>query len=78
MRRYTIGVDYGSLSARGVLADIENGEITAQAEYVYPHATMDPVRPEVKPAIDECRSAYLFAGRHPIGGGLGAAASCGL
>ena len=60
MRRYTIGVDYGSLSARGVLADIENGEITAQAEYVYPHATMDTCLPDGTPLGED------WALQHPV------------
>ena len=29
--QYTIGVDYGSLSARGVLVRVRDGEIAAEA-----------------------------------------------
>lgn len=37
---YVIGLDFGSLSARAVLTDVENGKIAAQAEYKYPHGIM--------------------------------------
>lgn len=42
---YTIGLDYGSLSCRGVLADTD-GSIAAEAEYPYPHGVMDTSLPD--------------------------------
>lgn len=40
MAKYSIGLDFGTLSVRGVLADIADGNIVARAEYVYPHKIM--------------------------------------
>ena len=37
MKKYTIGIDYGTLSARAVLLDTENGNEVCVSEYVYPH-----------------------------------------
>ena len=39
--RYTIGLDYGTLSGRAVLAVAEHGCVLATAVYEYPHAVMD-------------------------------------
>ncbi len=39
--KYTVGVDYGSLSGRAVLVNAETGEEVANAVYEYPHAVMD-------------------------------------
>lgn len=33
---YTIGLDYGTLSCRGIIVNTENGRIEAEAEYIYP------------------------------------------
>lgn len=41
MKKYSIGIDYGTLSARAILVDVENGKEKASAEFVYPHAVMD-------------------------------------
>ena len=40
MKQYTIGIDYGTLSARAVLVDCENGAEVAVAEFVYPHGIL--------------------------------------
>jgi len=40
MKKYTLGLDYGTLSVRALLLDMENGNEVAVAEYVYPHAVM--------------------------------------
>ena len=42
MGRYTIGVDYGTLSARALLLDIETGAEIATSEFTYPHAILQP------------------------------------
>ena len=46
---YTIGLDYGSLSCRGILADVRNGTIIAQAEMSYPHGILDRELPDGTP-----------------------------
>ena len=46
MNKYTIGIDFGSLSARAVLADAENGHVCGTAVYEYPHAVMDKTLPD--------------------------------
>ena len=40
-KRYTIGVDFGSLSGRAVLVNARTGEEVASAVFDYPHAVMD-------------------------------------
>ena len=40
MSKYSIGIDYGSLSARAILIDLSNGAEVATSEFVYPHAVM--------------------------------------
>lgn len=40
MAKFVIGIDYGTLSARAVLADVKDGRELASAEYVYPHGIM--------------------------------------
>lgn len=41
MKKYVIGIDFGTLSARAVVADPENGNEVASATYDYPHGVMD-------------------------------------
>ena len=45
MEKYTIGVDYGTLSGRAVLVNARTGEEKADAVYEYPHAVMDEQLP---------------------------------
>ena len=42
-KKYTLGIDFGSLSGRAVLADVRNGAELASAVMDYPHAVMDRV-----------------------------------
>ena len=49
MGRYVIGVDFGTLSGRAVLADAENGRILASAVHDYPHGVMDAALPDGTP-----------------------------
>ena len=49
MSKYTIGVDYGSLSGRAVLVDTQTGRELASAVYEYPHAVMDKTLPDGTP-----------------------------
>jgi L-ribulokinase len=46
MAKYAIGLDYGTLSARAILVDIETGETIAQSIYPYPHAVMESHIPD--------------------------------
>ena len=41
MKKYVMGIDFGTLSARCILVDTENGKETAESVMNYPHAVMD-------------------------------------
>lgn len=58
--KYTIGIDYGTLSARALLVDINTGEEVATALYEYPHGVMDAFLPDRK-----TRLMPDFALQHP-------------
>ena len=45
MSKYVIGVDFGTLSGRSVLIDIENGNEVAGSVYDYPHGVMESELP---------------------------------
>ena len=49
MSKYTIGIDFGSLSGRAVLMDAENGNILDSSVYEYPHAVMNESLPDGTP-----------------------------
>jgi L-ribulokinase len=42
---YSIGIDFGTESARAVLAEVTTGQIVASATFVYPHGVIDEVLP---------------------------------
>jgi L-ribulokinase len=46
MAKYSIGVDFGSLSGRAVLVNVENGQEMASAVLDYPHGVMDECLPD--------------------------------
>ncbi|MPM33440.1 Ribulokinase [bioreactor metagenome] len=46
--KYSIGIDYGSLSGRCVLVNVDNGEIVASVVSEYSHAVMDRALPSGK------------------------------
>ena len=48
MKKYSMGIDYGTLSGRVLIVDIENGQEIASSEYAYPHAVMDDQLPSGK------------------------------
>ena len=41
MKKYVIGIDYGTLSGRCVLVDVKSGDEVAESLLNYPHAVMD-------------------------------------
>ena len=41
MAKYSIGLDYGTLSVRALLVDIESGEEVGISVFEYPHGVMD-------------------------------------
>ena len=41
MKKYSIGVDFGTQSGRAVLVDVSNGEVISQAVKEYTHGVMD-------------------------------------
>lgn len=45
MKKYSIGVDYGTLSARALLIDINTGEELATSIYEYEHGVMESALP---------------------------------
>lgn len=49
MTRYTIGVDFGTLSARAVLVDATDGRVIAEAEAAYANGVMDAALPDGTP-----------------------------
>lgn len=59
MKKYTIGIDYGTLSGRCVLVDCENGQEIAEAVSVYAHGVMDECLPSGKKLPPQ------FALQHP-------------
>lgn len=46
IKKYSVGVDYGSLSGRAVLVDVQTGEELASAVLEYPHAVMSEFLPD--------------------------------
>ena len=45
MRRCTIGIDFGTESARAVLADVADGRLLTTATFAYPHGVIDRALP---------------------------------
>ena len=66
--QYTIGVDYGSLSARGVLVRVRDGEIAAEAEFAYPHGIITGALPDGTAAAGRLVSGASagLSGRHEL------------
>lgn len=59
MPKYSIGVDFGTLSGRALLVNVETGEELADATYEYPHGVMDETLPSGK------KLAHDWALEHP-------------
>ncbi|MGI6654554.1 MAG: ribulokinase [Christensenellales bacterium] len=47
--KYTIGIDYGTLSGRAVLVSTKDGHEVAAQEYAYPHGVMERALPDGTP-----------------------------
>lgn len=45
-KKYTIGIDFGTESARAVLVDVNNGNLVASAVYHYPHGVITDKLPK--------------------------------
>lgn len=50
---YTIGLDFGTLSGRGILVRCSDGEITAEAVKEYTHGVMTQVLPDGETPLDK-------------------------
>lgn len=48
MSKYSIGLDFGTLSGRALLVDVDTGAELASAVYEYPHGVMDTALPSGK------------------------------
>jgi L-ribulokinase len=59
MKKYSIGVDFGSLSGRAVLVDLTTGEEIAISTFDYPHAVMS------EKLLDGTKLDMDFALQHP-------------
>ncbi len=59
MKKYTIGIDFGTLSGRALLLDAEDGREIAFADCTYPHGVMDTQLEDGTPLPP------LFALQHP-------------
>ncbi len=46
MAKYSIGIDFGTLSARAILVNVKNGEMLATSAMDYPHGVMEKVLPD--------------------------------
>lgn len=58
-RTYTVGVDFGTLSARALLLDAVSGEQIASSVFAYPHGVMETALPDGTPLGEG------FALQHP-------------
>lgn len=63
LSKYTIGVDFGTLSCRALLVDTADGREVATSVYEYPHGVMDTALPSGKPlgqdwALEHPRDYY--------------------
>lgn len=46
MEEYAVGFDFGSLSVRGLLVNVQTGEELCAAVYNYPHGIMSEALPD--------------------------------
>lgn len=60
MKKYALGIDFGTLSGRAVLLDVESGEIAASSVCEYKHSVMDEALPSGK------KLPKNYALQHPL------------
>ena len=53
MKHYVIGLDFGTLSVRGVLMDVSDGCLKAEAAADYAHGVMDRTLPDGTPLLKD-------------------------
>ena len=58
-KKYTIGIDFGTLSGRAVVVDTASGDVLGEAVYEYPHAVIENELPCGK------KLPEMFALQHP-------------
>lgn len=68
--KYTLGIDYGTLSARTVLMNCSDGSVAASCAMAYPHAVMDRSLPDGTPlpanwALEDAED-YLLVLKHTV------------
>lgn len=51
-KKYTIGIDYGTESARAVLVDVSNGQLAATSVYQYTHGVITEKLPDSEVELD--------------------------
>lgn len=72
MKKYTIGIDFGTLSARAVAMELATGSEVAEAVFVYPHGVMDtqlPTGRKLPPQFAlQHPQDYLDALKNTVGG----------
>ena len=49
MGKYALGIDFGTLSARALIADVDTGREVGEAVMDYPHGVMDRALPDGAP-----------------------------
>ena len=74
MKKYTIGIDFGTLSARAVALELATGKEVAEAVFAYPHGVMDTQLPSGRKLPPQFAlqhpQDYLDALKNTIGGVL--------
>ncbi len=60
MKKYVIGIDFGTLSGRCVVVDSRDGREVGESVYEYPHGVMDEALPDGTPLPS------MFALQHPM------------